>query len=151
MRAPTSLQRRFAGGDTLAQPLFKARSLHKIHRMCAPPPFPLDCALTSPFRYGLQGRPNAAGPIVGSGDMALGDAPNGDAAGTSNGIRARVGERGHAARDVEAGVASAVPQCRKCNAPKPPRTHHCSVCRACVLRMGKPVSKRVVDLGRPAA
>ena len=25
--------------------------------------------------------------------------------------------------------------CKKCNCPKPPRTHHCSICRACVLRM----------------
>ncbi|ORY46571.1 zf-DHHC-domain-containing protein, partial [Rhizoclosmatium globosum] len=25
--------------------------------------------------------------------------------------------------------------CRKCNAFKPPRTHHCSVCKTCVLRM----------------
>ena len=25
--------------------------------------------------------------------------------------------------------------CKKCNLPKPPRTHHCSVCRRCVLRM----------------
>ena len=25
--------------------------------------------------------------------------------------------------------------CRKCAAPKPPRSHHCSVCKACVLKM----------------
>lgn len=25
--------------------------------------------------------------------------------------------------------------CKKCIAPKPPRTHHCSVCRRCVLKM----------------
>lgn len=25
--------------------------------------------------------------------------------------------------------------CRKCNAPKPPLAHHCSVCQRCVLRM----------------
>eukprot|EP01117_Protostelium_nocturnum_P011161 TRINITY_DN4054_c0_g1_i2.p1 TRINITY_DN4054_c0_g1~~TRINITY_DN4054_c0_g1_i2.p1 ORF type:complete len:231 (-),score=50.77 TRINITY_DN4054_c0_g1_i2:174-866(-) len=25
--------------------------------------------------------------------------------------------------------------CRKCNLPKPPRCHHCSVCRRCVLKM----------------
>ena len=25
--------------------------------------------------------------------------------------------------------------CRKCQAPKPPRTHHCSVCRQCVMKM----------------
>ncbi len=25
--------------------------------------------------------------------------------------------------------------CKKCISPKPPRTHHCSVCNACVLKM----------------
>ena len=25
--------------------------------------------------------------------------------------------------------------CRKCQVPKPPRTHHCSVCRRCVMKM----------------
>ncbi|KAL3928755.1 MAG: hypothetical protein SGPRY_002257 [Prymnesium sp.] len=25
--------------------------------------------------------------------------------------------------------------CRKCKVPKPPRTHHCSVCRRCVMKM----------------
>ena len=27
--------------------------------------------------------------------------------------------------------------CRKCSAPKPERTHHCSTCGRCVLKMGK--------------
>merc|ERR1719510_2056617 len=26
-------------------------------------------------------------------------------------------------------------QCPKCNAPKPPRAHHCSVCKRCILKM----------------
>lgn len=25
--------------------------------------------------------------------------------------------------------------CKKCDSPKPPRTHHCSVCNKCVLKM----------------
>uniref|UniRef100_A0A182RQF1 Palmitoyltransferase n=1 Tax=Anopheles funestus TaxID=62324 RepID=A0A182RQF1_ANOFN len=32
-------------------------------------------------------------------------------------------------------IAEAVSICKKCIAPKPPRTHHCSVCNRCVLRM----------------
>lgn len=32
--------------------------------------------------------------------------------------------------------------CRKCWAPKPERTHHCSVCGRCVLKMGRPLKKR---------
>ena len=28
-----------------------------------------------------------------------------------------------------------IPMCTKCNAPKPPRAHHCSVCNTCVARM----------------
>lgn len=27
--------------------------------------------------------------------------------------------------------------CRKCWAPKPERTHHCSICKRCVLKMGE--------------
>lgn len=27
--------------------------------------------------------------------------------------------------------------CRKCNAPKPERTHHCSICGRCILKMGE--------------
>ena len=26
-------------------------------------------------------------------------------------------------------------ECKKCNAPKPPRSHHCSVCKRCILKM----------------
>jgi len=26
-------------------------------------------------------------------------------------------------------------ECKKCNKPKPPRTHHCSICKKCVLKM----------------
>lgn len=29
------------------------------------------------------------------------------------------------------------PQCRKCSRPKPERTHHCSICKRCVLKMVK--------------
>ena len=25
--------------------------------------------------------------------------------------------------------------CKKCNLSKPPRTHHCSICKVCVLKM----------------
>ncbi|KAL1122961.1 hypothetical protein AAG570_003285 [Ranatra chinensis] len=32
-------------------------------------------------------------------------------------------------------ILEAVSICRKCIAPKPPRTHHCSVCNKCVLKM----------------
>lgn len=30
---------------------------------------------------------------------------------------------------------SSLPICHKCNRVKPPRTHHCSICRTCVLKM----------------
>lgn len=33
------------------------------------------------------------------------------------------------------GSSRAPPPCRKCGGPKPPRTHHCHVCNACVLKM----------------
>uniref|UniRef100_A0A146M895 Palmitoyltransferase n=2 Tax=Lygus hesperus TaxID=30085 RepID=A0A146M895_LYGHE len=32
-------------------------------------------------------------------------------------------------------IEEAVSICRKCIAPKPPRTHHCSVCNRCILKM----------------
>uniref|UniRef100_A0AAG5D277 Palmitoyltransferase n=1 Tax=Anopheles atroparvus TaxID=41427 RepID=A0AAG5D277_ANOAO len=32
-------------------------------------------------------------------------------------------------------IAEAVSICKKCISPKPPRTHHCSVCSRCVLKM----------------
>lgn len=32
-------------------------------------------------------------------------------------------------------IEEAVSICKHCIAPKPPRTHHCSVCRRCVLKM----------------
>uniref|UniRef100_A0A1B6DJI2 Palmitoyltransferase n=1 Tax=Clastoptera arizonana TaxID=38151 RepID=A0A1B6DJI2_9HEMI len=32
-------------------------------------------------------------------------------------------------------IPEAVTICKKCIAPKPPRTHHCSVCNRCVLKM----------------
>jgi palmitoyltransferase len=32
-------------------------------------------------------------------------------------------------------IVEAVSICKKCIAPKPPRTHHCSVCNKCVLKM----------------
>ncbi|XP_018020920.1 palmitoyltransferase ZDHHC16B isoform X2 [Hyalella azteca] len=32
-------------------------------------------------------------------------------------------------------ITEAVTVCKKCIAPKPPRTHHCSVCNKCVLKM----------------
>uniref|UniRef100_A0A6M2DX66 Palmitoyltransferase n=1 Tax=Xenopsylla cheopis TaxID=163159 RepID=A0A6M2DX66_XENCH len=32
-------------------------------------------------------------------------------------------------------ITEAVSICRKCIAPKPPRTHHCSICNRCVLKM----------------
>ena len=32
-------------------------------------------------------------------------------------------------------VAQVVSICKVCIAPKPPRTHHCSVCQKCVLKM----------------
>ncbi|KAK7072850.1 Palmitoyltransferase zdhhc16 [Halocaridina rubra] len=32
-------------------------------------------------------------------------------------------------------ISEAVTICKKCIAPKPPRTHHCSVCNRCVLKM----------------
>lgn len=31
--------------------------------------------------------------------------------------------------------STSFPACQKCGLPKPPRAHHCSVCRACVLKM----------------
>ncbi|CAG9759656.1 unnamed protein product [Ceutorhynchus assimilis] len=32
-------------------------------------------------------------------------------------------------------ISEAVSICKKCIAPKPPRTHHCSVCNKCILKM----------------
>lgn len=32
-------------------------------------------------------------------------------------------------------IVEAVSICKKCIAPKPPRTHHCSVCNKCILKM----------------
>lgn len=32
-------------------------------------------------------------------------------------------------------IPEAVSICKKCIKPKPPRTHHCSVCNICVLKM----------------
>ena len=32
-------------------------------------------------------------------------------------------------------ITEAVSVCKKCIAPKPPRTHHCSVCNRCILKM----------------
>ncbi|XP_076069666.1 palmitoyltransferase ZDHHC16 isoform X2 [Oratosquilla oratoria] len=32
-------------------------------------------------------------------------------------------------------ITEAVSVCKKCIAPKPPRTHHCSVCNTCILKM----------------
>ncbi|KAK3851112.1 hypothetical protein Pcinc_040098 [Petrolisthes cinctipes] len=32
-------------------------------------------------------------------------------------------------------ISEAVSVCKKCIAPKPPRTHHCSVCNRCILKM----------------
>lgn len=31
-------------------------------------------------------------------------------------------------------ISNAVSLCKKCMSPKPPRTHHCSVCNACILK-----------------
>ncbi|KAI9176051.1 hypothetical protein H9P43_006416 [Blastocladiella emersonii ATCC 22665] len=39
------------------------------------------------------------------------------------------------ARDDEDAAMSAAKVCRRCNAPKPERCHHCSVCKRCVLKM----------------
>jgi len=38
---------------------------------------------------------------------------------------------------VPTGVApeEGTKQCTKCNAPKPPRAHHCSICKRCVMKM----------------
>lgn len=36
---------------------------------------------------------------------------------------------------LEPQVLQALPFCRKCNLPKPPRAHHCSCCKRCVLKM----------------
>lgn len=32
-------------------------------------------------------------------------------------------------------ITEAVSICKKCISPKPPRTHHCSVCNRCILKM----------------
>lgn len=32
-------------------------------------------------------------------------------------------------------IPEAVSICKKCIAPKPPRTHHCSICNKCILKM----------------
>jgi palmitoyltransferase len=46
--------------------------------------------------------------------------------------------QGQADGDVELGaLSSEVKTCHKCNGPKPPRCHHCKVCRRCVLRMDR--------------
>ena len=45
--------------------------------------------------------------------------------------------RDHALYTVRQGglIPETASICRKCIAPKPPRTHHCSVCNKCVLKM----------------
>uniref|UniRef100_A0A6P7GY48 Palmitoyltransferase n=1 Tax=Diabrotica virgifera virgifera TaxID=50390 RepID=A0A6P7GY48_DIAVI len=32
-------------------------------------------------------------------------------------------------------IQEAVSICKKCISPKPPRTHHCSACNRCILKM----------------
>lgn len=56
----------------------------------------------------------------GSGSAAASAGGGGGAAGAAGGL-----SRG----------ARTLPPCRKCGGPKPPRTHHCHVCNACVLKM----------------
>ena len=36
---------------------------------------------------------------------------------------------------IEEGNVYNFKHCKKCNLPKPPRAHHCSICKRCVLRM----------------
>lgn len=36
---------------------------------------------------------------------------------------------------VEEGNLHNYKHCKKCNLPKPPRSHHCSICRKCILKM----------------
>lgn len=36
--------------------------------------------------------------------------------------------------------------CKKCIAPKPPRTHHCSVCQRCVLKMDHHCRAYIMDI-----
>lgn len=40
----------------------------------------------------------------------------------------------HPGRPPDKLISNAVNICKKCMAPKPPRTHHCSVCNACILK-----------------
>jgi len=39
------------------------------------------------------------------------------------------------ANNIEEGSSRNYKYCKKCNVPKPPRTHHCSICRKCVSKM----------------
>lgn len=48
-------------------------------------------------------------------------------------FRAWLTSPGHPPTDRELEQVTTI--CKKCIAPKPPRTHHCSVCNACVLKM----------------
>lgn len=40
-------------------------------------------------------------------------------------------------------LVEAVSMCGKCISPKPPRTHHCSVCNRCILKMDHHCRKSV--------
>jgi len=48
-------------------------------------------------------------------------------------IMAVITPAGHPPEGVS--LVEAVSMCGKCIAPKPPRTHHCSVCNRCILKM----------------
>jgi palmitoyltransferase len=56
-----------------------------------------------------------------------------------NYILAVITSPGHPAPElatlIEEGTLHNYKHCKKCDHPKPPRTHHCSVCRKCILKM----------------
>ena len=92
-------------------------------------------APVAPFRTRQQGG-NGVGD---DGDVSGEEEPLDNSSSTTSSSSSSVGSASIGSRkrdgDAHAGADPGVGWCKKCDAPKPPRTHHCSVCKRCVLKM----------------